>query len=145
MTVGLFLGLVGAVVMVGERRGRGAPDGFAVALVVTGLWGVVLSPVSGFWAFFPIAWLAHRTRGRRRLPRLRIGEGVVDEVDGGVGDPAVLRDAHARLDRHSPVQAVRCVVAREFARAATSNLSPEEQDQLAELLRKALGQSPASG
>ena len=33
----------------------------------------------------------------------------------------------------------------EFARAATSHLSLEEQAQLAELLRKALGQSPTEG
>lgn len=68
VTVGIFLGLVGAFVLAGERRGRGAPDGFAVALAATGLWGVVLSPVSGFWAFFPIAWLAHRSSVSRPSP-----------------------------------------------------------------------------
>ena len=60
ITVGLFLGLIGWVVMVAERRGQGAPRGFAVVMAVTGLWGVLLVPVSGFWLFFPIAWLAWR-------------------------------------------------------------------------------------
>lgn len=60
VTVGLFLGLIGWVVMVAERHGLGAPRGFAVAMAATGVWGVLFSPVSGFWLFFPIAWLARR-------------------------------------------------------------------------------------
>ena len=70
MTVGILLGLVGWMVMGAERRGQGAPSGYATALVVTGLWGVALSPLSGFWLFFAIAWLARRnaapTRARKR-------------------------------------------------------------------------------
>jgi hypothetical protein len=60
VTVGLFLGLIGWVVMVAERRGQGAPRGFAMVMAATGVWGVLLVPVSGFWLFFPIAWLAWR-------------------------------------------------------------------------------------
>jgi hypothetical protein len=70
LTVGIFLGLVGWMVMGAERRGEGAPSGYATALVVTGLWGVALSPMSGFWLFFATAWLARRnaapTRARKR-------------------------------------------------------------------------------
>ncbi|AEG43527.1 hypothetical protein L600_000200001300 [Isoptericola variabilis J7] len=65
VTVGLVLGLVGSSVMAAERRGDGAPRGFATLMAATGLWGVVLSAVSGFWFSFPIAWLARRSSRRR--------------------------------------------------------------------------------
>lgn len=65
LTTGIFLALVGWMVMGAERRGDGAPRGYATALAVTGAWGVVLSPVSGFWLFFVLAWLARRSTARR--------------------------------------------------------------------------------
>ncbi|GAB2648591.1 DUF6463 family protein [Kribbella swartbergensis] len=65
LTSGLFLGLVGSMVLAAERRGDGAPRGFAWVMLVAGAWGVLLSPVSGFWLFFPIAWLARRTSTHR--------------------------------------------------------------------------------
>ncbi|WP_125777141.1 DUF6463 family protein [Antribacter gilvus] len=64
VTVGLFLGLVGVMVLRAERRGEGAPRGFAGALAATGVWGVVLTPASGFWLFLPLAWLAWRSTAR---------------------------------------------------------------------------------
>ncbi|NYJ03634.1 hypothetical protein HNR19_004332 [Nocardioides thalensis] len=60
VTAGLLLGAVGWMVMLAERRGTGAPRGFALALGLTGAWGVILSPLSGFWLFLVIAFLARR-------------------------------------------------------------------------------------
>ncbi|MBC3193485.1 hypothetical protein H7X46_20700 [Pseudonocardia sp. C8] len=65
-TAGLLLGLVGAGVTAAERRGDGVPRGFAPAMAATGLWGVLLTPVSGFWLFLPIAWLARRNTAAAR-------------------------------------------------------------------------------
>lgn len=65
LITGLFLGLVGLAVWGAERRGEGAPRGFALAMAVTGAWGALLSPRSGFWLFLPIAWLARRHEVRR--------------------------------------------------------------------------------
>jgi hypothetical protein len=68
VTAGLYMGLVGVSVMRAERRGEGAPRGFAWAMGVTGVWGALLTPASGFWLFLPIAWLAWRNTVTARLP-----------------------------------------------------------------------------
>ena len=68
VTCGLFLGLVGAMVLRAERWGTGTPAGYAVAAAGTGLWGVLITPQSGFWLFFVIAWLAWRNTRQRSGP-----------------------------------------------------------------------------
>jgi hypothetical protein len=69
VTVGLFLGLIGWVVMVAERRGQGAPRGFAMVMAATGVWGGAARPGLGVLALLPhrLAGLAqHRTRSYAR-------------------------------------------------------------------------------
>jgi hypothetical protein len=62
---GLLLVGLGAIMRNDENaHGRPSPA-TAPVLVATGLWGILLTPVSGFWAFLPIAWLA-RAPARRR-------------------------------------------------------------------------------
>lgn len=79
LTSGILLGLVGWMVMGAERRGQGAPGAYAIVLAVTGLWGVALSPLSGFWFFFALAWLAKRNaapaRARHRVTSAKPGPG----------------------------------------------------------------------
>lgn len=61
LTMGLFMVVLGAAVLASERRGGGAPAGLALAMALTGAWGVLLTPLSPFWLFAPIAWLAWRS------------------------------------------------------------------------------------
>ncbi len=68
VTAGLYLGLVGTIVMRAERRGESAPRGFAWAMAATGVWGALLTPASGFWLFLPIAWLAWRNTAGTGVP-----------------------------------------------------------------------------
>ena len=79
-TTGLVLGLFGLSTLRAERRGRGCPQGVALTMAVTGVWGALISPRSGFWFHLPIAYLARRnerttedmTRQRaRRLDGIR--------------------------------------------------------------------------
>jgi hypothetical protein len=58
MTIGL------GVVVRGHENVHGRPPAATASVLVgTGLWGVLLMPVSPFWLFLPIAWLA-RSSGR---------------------------------------------------------------------------------
>lgn len=71
VTAGLILGLLGLMVLGQERRVGSPPAGFATLMAVTGVWGLVLSPISGFWLFLPIAVLAGRNRSRTRTAASR--------------------------------------------------------------------------
>lgn len=64
LTAGVMLGALGVGVARHERREGTAPAGFAAFMAVTGLGGVLITPASGFWAFFPIAALALLRRNR---------------------------------------------------------------------------------
>jgi hypothetical protein len=70
-TVGVQLGLVAWMIMQAERRGEGAPRGWALTMAATGVWGLLLTPASGFWLFLPIAWLAWRSTAARSATAAR--------------------------------------------------------------------------
>lgn len=63
-TSGLLLIGLGATVREREKAHGCPPRSTAAILGLTGLWGITLSPASGFWLFLPIAWLAHTARRR---------------------------------------------------------------------------------
>jgi hypothetical protein len=82
VTVGVYLGLVGLMVMRAERRGDGVPRGFTWVMAATGVWGALLSPASGFWLFLPIAGLARRNTVGRACSIARRSEGAVGSGQG---------------------------------------------------------------
>ncbi|KGN36243.1 DUF6463 family protein [Knoellia subterranea] len=69
VTAGLLLGLVGLMVLAEERRTGRPPAGFAALMAVTGVWGILMTPLSGFWLFLPIAALARWNRSRSTQDR----------------------------------------------------------------------------
>ncbi len=58
VTSGLMVIGLGAIVRGHENAHGRPPAATAPVLVATGLWGALLMPVSPFWFFLPIAWLA---------------------------------------------------------------------------------------
>lgn len=66
VTAGLLLGGIGVAVARHEHAEGRPPRGFAALMAGIGLWGVLLTPASGFWLFFAIAALAGRNRARSR-------------------------------------------------------------------------------
>lgn len=104
VTAGLVLGLLGLLVLAEERQRGAPPRGFAALMAVTGVWGVLLSPASGFWFFLPIAALAQRHRARalsraiaergtvwgQSVLRIETSAGPIEYVDTGGPGPVVV-------------------------------------------------------
>ncbi len=65
VTSGLMVIGLGAIVRGHENAYGRPPPATAPVLVATGLWGVLLMPVSPFWLFLPIAWLARSSAAFR--------------------------------------------------------------------------------
>jgi uncharacterized protein DUF6463 len=54
-----------------ERNGGTLPAALPAVLAGVGATGVALDPQSGFWLFFPLAWIARRRTRRRPSSRSR--------------------------------------------------------------------------
>ena len=65
VTSGLMVIGLGAIVRGHENTYGRPPPATAPVLVATGLWGALLMPVSPFWLFLPIAWLARSSAAFR--------------------------------------------------------------------------------
>lgn len=84
LTAGGGVVLLGRLAWEVERRSGRLPASFGWLLAGMGVWGVLLMPASGFWAFGVPAWLALRSARRGRAGSVRPGSPGATVRGGGV-------------------------------------------------------------